>query len=134
MESKSRMETTVNRLEQLAAHSKSYARLLLTISENRVELLAVELQEELRRLLCMVMLMLGVAVFALLAGIALTAALVLVMKYPPATVLLYMAGIYIVAGAILYWRLNRLLANWEFIAASINQLRKDRQCSETSIE
>ncbi len=123
----------MNRLEQLAAHSKDYARLLLTIGENRVELLAVELQEEFRRVLRMIMLMLGVAVFGLLAGITLTAALVLVMNYPPAAVLLYMTGIYIVAAAILYWRLTRLLANWEFLAASISQLRKDCQCSETSI-
>jgi uncharacterized membrane protein YqjE len=125
------MERAMNRYEQLAAHSKDYARLLLTIGENRVELLAVELQEELRHLLRMIMLMFAVAVFGLLAGIALTAALVLVMKYPPATVLLVMTGLYTVAGVLIYWRLARLLADWQFMGDSIHQLRKDRPCSET---
>lgn len=125
------MEKAMNSFDKLAAHSKEYARLLLTIGENRVELLAIEMQEELRRLLCMIMLMLGVAVFGLLASIALTAALVLIVNYPPATVLLYVAGTYILAGGIIYWRLARLIANWEFLSASISQIRKDRQCSET---
>lgn len=122
----------MNSFEQLAAHSKDYARLLLTIGENRVELLSVEIQQELRRLLCMIMLMLGVAVFGILVGITLTAVLVLVMNYPPATVLLGLTGIYLVAGLILYWRLARLLGNWSFLAASISQIRKDRLCRETS--
>lgn len=121
----------MNSFEKLAEHLQEYVRLLLTIGENRIELLAVEMQEELRRLLCMIMLMLGVAVFALLAGITLTAALVLAMDYPPSTILLYVGGIYILAGVFTYWRLARLLANWKFIAASISQIRKDLQCPKT---
>lgn len=129
--SKTCMETAMNSFDKLAEHSRDYARLLLTIGENRIELLAVELQQELRRFLCMITLMLGVAVFVILAGIALTAALVLTVNYPPATVLLSVAGIYILAGVIIYWRLTRLIAHWEFLSASLSQIRKDRQCSET---
>ena len=121
----------MNSIDQLAAPSKDYARLLVTIAENRVELLAVEMQEELHRLVRMTMLMLGVAVFGLLAGMTITAALVMVLQYPPSTVLFSVTGIYIVAGLILYWRLSRLLSNWQMIAASISQIRKDRQCRET---
>jgi len=127
------MEAAMNSFEQLAAHSKEYARLLLTIGENRLELLAVEMQEELQRLLRMIVLAFAMAVFGLLAGISLTAALVFELNYPPGTVLLYLTGIYVVAGLIAYWRLARLLRNWQFLSESLNQLRKDRECRETSI-
>jgi len=125
------MDNAMDSFAKLAEHSQDYARLLLTIGENRIELLAVEMQEELRRLLCMITLTLGVAVFGLLAGIALTAALVLLVNYPPATVLLSVAGVYILVGVAIYRRLVRLIANWEFMSASLSQMRKARQCSET---
>lgn len=121
----------MNSFELLAAHSKDYARLILSIGENRLELLAVEMQEELQRLVCMMLLALGVAVFGLLAGITLTAALVFVLNYPPAVVLLYMTGIYLVAGLMAAWRLTRLLRNWQFLSDSLNQIRKDRIGRET---
>ena len=61
---------------QLAASSKHFARRLLTIGENRLELLMVEVQEERERLLRAILLALGVAAFGLLAGVALTGAIV----------------------------------------------------------
>ena len=64
-------------LGQLAATSKRFARRLLTIGENRLELLMVEVQEERERLLHAILLALGVAAFGLLAGITLTAAIVI---------------------------------------------------------
>ena len=70
----------MNSFEQLAANSKECARLLLTIGENRLELLAVEMQGELQHLLRLILLLLGVAVFGLLAGITLSAALVFVLN------------------------------------------------------
>ena len=45
------MEPSTVNLEQLAATSKHFARRLLTIGENRLELLMVEVQEERVRLL-----------------------------------------------------------------------------------
>ncbi len=117
----------MNSIDQLAASSKDYARLLFTIGENRVELLAVEMQEELHRLVRIIILVLVVAVFGLLAGITLTAALVLVMKVPPATVLFYVTGVYLIAGLLAYWRLTRLLSNGQMFAASLSQFRKDRE-------
>ncbi len=119
-------------LEQLTATSKDYARLLLTIGENRMELLAVELQQELRRVLCTMMLILGVAVFGLLSAGSLTAALVLMLTVDPAIVLFSVTGIYLLAGVILYWRLSRRLRNWQVFAASLRELRKDCECRERS--
>lgn len=48
-------------------------------SENRLELLAVEVQEERERLLHALLLALGVAAFGLLAGLTLTAAVAVVL-------------------------------------------------------
>ena len=56
------MENSINGLGPLAASSKHFARRLLTIGENRLELLMVEVQEERERLLRAILLALGVAV------------------------------------------------------------------------
>ena len=123
-------ETTVS-FGQLARTSKTFARRLLTIGENRLELLAVEVQEERERLLRALLLALGVAAFGLLAGIALTAAIaVLLWAYWPVAVLLILTGIYAAAGIFLYQRLTGLLRNWQTLSASLDQLRKDRECLE----
>jgi len=70
------MESANHSLGPIAASSKLFARRLLTIGENRLELLTVEVQEERERLLHALWLGLGVAVFGFLAGVALTVALV----------------------------------------------------------
>jgi uncharacterized membrane protein YqjE len=69
------MEESTVSLGQLGATSKTFARRLLTIGENRLELLTVEVQEERERLLHAFLLALGVAAFGLLAGLTLTAAI-----------------------------------------------------------
>ena len=61
---------------QVVEASKRLVRRLLTIGENRFELLMVEAQEERERLLQAIRLALAVAVFGLLAGVALTGAVV----------------------------------------------------------
>ena len=66
------MEPAASKVAQLVATSKRFARRLLTIGENRFELLIVEVQEERARLLRAILLALGVAAFGLLAAIALT--------------------------------------------------------------
>ena len=73
------MEPAIISFRQLAANSKQFARRLLTIGENRLELLTVEVQEERERLLHAFLLALGVAAFGLLAGITLTAAIVVLL-------------------------------------------------------
>jgi uncharacterized membrane protein YqjE len=125
------MEDATASFRQLAATSKDLARRLLTIGENRLELLTVEMLEERERLLRALLLALGAAVFGLLGGITLTAAIVVLLRaYPPAAVLLTLTGLYGAAGVCLYWRLIGLLRNWELLSASLDQLRKDRACLE----
>ena len=124
------MEESTVSLGQLGATSKTFARRLLTIGENRLELLTVEVQEERERLLHAFLLALGVATFGLLAGLALTAALVVWLSAWPVTVLLILTGLYGTAGICLYRRLIGVLRNWQTLSASLDQLRKDRACLE----
>ena len=123
-------ESTVS-FGQLAATSKTFARRLLTIGENRLELLTVEVQEERERLLHAFLLALGVAAFGLLAGLTFTAAVaVLLWAWSPWAVLLILTGLYASAGICLYRRLTGVMRNWQTLSASLDQLRKDRACLE----
>ena len=125
------MEESTASFSQLAASSKQFARRLLTIGENRLELFTVEVQEERERLLRAFLLALGVAAFGLLAGIALTAlVVVLFWNVSPVAALLVMTVLYGAAAAFLYVRLTRLLRDWHTLSATLDQLQKDRACLE----
>ena len=121
------MESTPGPLRQLATSSKKFARLLLTIGENRLELLTVEAREERERILDAFLLALGMAVFGLLAGLTLTAALVVwLWASSPVALLLTLTALYGAVGVGLYWRLARLRVNWQTFPASVDQIQKDR--------
>jgi uncharacterized membrane protein YqjE len=123
------MEEPTVSVRQLAATSKELAQRLLIIGENRLELLTVELQEERDRLLRAFLLALAVAVFGLLAGMTLTAAVVVLLQaWSRAAILLALTGLYGAAGVYLYWRLIGLLRDWQVLADSLDQLQKDRAC------
>jgi uncharacterized membrane protein YqjE len=125
------MEESTASFRQLAATSKHFARRLLTIGENRLDLLAVEVQEERERLLHATLLAFGVAAFGLLAGITLSAAIVVLLwAYSPVAALLTLTGLYGAAGVCLCRRLAGLVRDWQMFSASLNQLQKDRTCLE----
>lgn len=125
------MEPAAANLGQLADSSKAFARRLFTIGENRLELLMVEVQEERARLLHAILLALGVAAFGFLAILALNLALVVLFwNHSPVTVLLGLTGLYAAAAGGLFWRLSSLLRDWKVLAATLQQLRKDRECLE----
>ena len=129
------METATVSFRELAANSKQFARRLLTIGENRLELLTVEVQEERERLLHAFLLALGVAAFGLLAGLTLTAAIVVLLwAWSPVAVLLTLTGGYGAAAVFLYRRLTLLLRDWQILSATLDQLRKDRACLEKTLE
>jgi uncharacterized membrane protein YqjE len=110
---------------------KHFARQLLVIAENRLELLMVEVQEERERALRAILLALGVAVFGFLAGAALTVALVVMLwSLSPIVVLLTLAVLYSAAAFFLYRQFAALQRNWETLPATLDQLRKDRVCLE----
>jgi uncharacterized membrane protein YqjE len=128
------METATGSFKQLATTSRRFAERLLTIGENRLELLTVEVQEERERLLHAFLLALGVAAFGLFAGLTLTAAIVVLLwQYSPFAVLLTLTGLYGVAAVCLYRRLTLLLRDWQTLSATLDQLRKDRACLEKTL-
>src|SRR3954454_18719621 len=126
------METTSDNSEPLAVSSKRFARRLMTIGENRLELLLVEVQEERERLLRAILLALGVAVFGFLTGAALTVALVVLLwSLSPIAVLLTLTVLYGATAVFLYRRFTVLQRNWKTLPATLDQLRKDRACVES---
>lgn len=109
-------------------------RQLLTIGENRLELLLVEVQEEREHLLHAILLALGVALFSFLAGLALTVALVVLFwALSPIGVLLALTGLYGSAAFLLYRRFTVLQQHWKTFPATLDQLRKDRACLESCL-
>ena len=119
---------------QLVETSKRFARRLLTIGENRFELLMVEVQEERERLLHAILLALGVAAFGLLAGVALTGAIVVLLwEVSRVAALLVLTCLYGATAVCLYRRLTRLLRDWQNLPATLDQLRKDRACLEENL-
>ncbi|MGA2028823.1 MAG: phage holin family protein [Verrucomicrobiota bacterium] len=123
-------EPTVS-VGQLGVTSKHFVQRLVTIGENRLELLAVEVQEERERHLHAILLTFSVAVLALLAGLTLTAAIVIwLWAWSHVAVLLILTALYGTVGVCLYRRLTGLLRNWQMLSATLDQLRKDRACLE----
>ena len=116
---------------KLVETSKRFARRLLTIGENRFQLLMVEVQEERERFLRAILLALGVAAFGLLAGVALTGAIVVLLwELSRVAALLVLTGLYGATVVWLYRRLSLLLHDWQNLPATFDQLRKDRACLE----
>ena len=116
-------------LAQLSAEVSQFAQRLLTIGENRLELLLVEVQEERDRLLRAILLALGTAVFGLLAGVALTLGIaVWLWEYSPGVALLVLMFLYLGVAIFFYTRLTRLQGNWQPLPATLEQLKEDRKC------
>ncbi|MGA2555481.1 MAG: phage holin family protein [Verrucomicrobiota bacterium] len=129
------MEESTASFRPLAAASKVLARRLLTIGENRLELLTVEVQEERERLLQALLLALGVAAFGLLASVTLTGLVVILLwDCSHWAALLALTVLYGAAGICLYRRLTALRCDWQTLPASLDQLRKDRACLEKILE
>jgi uncharacterized membrane protein YqjE len=128
-------EESTASFSQLADSSKQFARRLMTTVENRLELLKVELQEERERLLHALLLVLGVVACGFLAGIVFTAlVVVLFWNTSPVAVLLVMTLLYGGTAAVLYWRLRLMLRDWQMLTATLDQLRKDRECLEKLLQ
>ncbi|MEY2409455.1 MAG: hypothetical protein QOF48_2125 [Verrucomicrobiota bacterium] len=128
------MEQATDSAPPFADLSKHFARRLLTIGENRLELLMLEMQEERERLLRSILLALGTATLGLLAALTLTGALVVLLGgVSPALVLLSMTALYGGTAIALYRRLSCLIRDWESFPATLDQLKQDHACLEKSL-
>ena len=123
------MEHPHGNFDLIAGTSKGLMSRVLAIAENRLELLTVEVQEERHRFLYAVLLALGLAAFGLLAGVALTIAVVILFwEHSPLVALLVLMALYAGSAAWMYAQLHRLRCNWETLPATLDQMRKDCRC------
>jgi uncharacterized membrane protein YqjE len=128
------MENTSENGLQLAGASRRLAQRMFIILENRLQLLMVEAQEERERILLAIWLAMGVAVFGLLAGISLTAAVAVALwEHSPVVVILVFGVLYAICAAFLCVRLSRLQRDRQTFSGTLEQLKKDRECLEKNL-
>jgi uncharacterized membrane protein YqjE len=110
---------------------KRLAHRVFIVCENRFQLLLIEVQEERERFLHSIWLGLAAAVFGLLAGVTLTLVVAVAFwNHSPVIALLALAAVYVIGGLLCYARLVRMQRDWQTLSATIEQLRKDRECLE----
>lgn len=129
------MESSPVSIGQLASTTKRFAKRLLPIGANRLELLILEMQEASNRLLHLLLMGIALALCGLLGGITLTALVVaLFWNVAPNSILLLIIASYSLAGIYLYRRLAASLQRWTAMSATMEQLRKDRIALETFLK
>jgi uncharacterized membrane protein YqjE len=112
----------------LLASIQRLGRTVVAVAHNRIELLLVEAEEERLRALRAVLLLVFGAVFGLLALVF--GSLTLVMLAGPehrlAAVLTLFAA-YSAATVLTFWSLRRHMRGWQSFAATLKEMRKDRE-------
>ena len=122
-------EAAADPLSDLLGASRRMAQRTIDIGANRVELLMVEVQEERERLLLSFHLALASAAFAVLTGFALTFALaVLLWDHGAVAVLFSIAAVSGACSLYLRRRIVGLQRDYPMFGATLDQLRKDREC------
>ncbi len=125
------MSLLVNNGSELGGATKRFAHRLLAIGGNRVELLMIEMQEERQHLLQVVFIAVAAASCALLAGILITTAIVVIFwNMYPVGVLIVLGCLYFIGAFLLYRRLVGLQRNRRFLPETVEQMQKDRACIE----
>ena len=111
------------------AGPKRFARHLLALGENRLELFMLEMEEERQHFMRVLILALGAAVLALLAGMGFSAAIaVLFWQTSPVGVLLVIGAGYTLGAVFLHRHLLFVQQDWKTLPASLEQLQKDGEC------
>jgi uncharacterized membrane protein YqjE len=128
------MEAFTPVFAQLGGITKRLTQKMLALGSNRVELLVVEIQEAKIQLLQATLVAAGVAVFGLLTGIAASAMIVVALwNYSPLLALGALTSVYGAITILLYLRFDALRRNWKTFPATLEQLRKDCECLEESL-
>jgi len=128
------MEPPADPEPNLADASKRLAQQTLVVCENRIQLFLLEAQEERERIFRGFCLSLAMAVFILLAGIALTLLIVVACwQWSPVTALSILVVVYGGMAVFFYAELARLRRDWQSFSATFNELRKDRECLEKNL-
>lgn len=128
------MDTPPGKLGRIRALARRLLHRLLTIGENRLELLLLEVQEEREKLVRVLLLGAGMAVFGLLAGVALTLAVMLFFwERSPVVALLVLTAVYGLVAGLLYRRMIAIQRDWQTLPGTLEQLRKDRECLDRNL-
>lgn len=93
----------------------------------------VEIQEERERARKMIVLAAIGGVLGLLGGITLTAVIVVAAKPHYLGALAALAILYLCGALGLYFKVARLLHDWESVPGTRDQLQKDRECLEKQL-
>jgi len=102
---------------------------VLATLQNRLELLALELQEERVRFFNALLLLAAVVAlgFFTLATAACALAIVVWNEFGVAG-LFALSGLGLVGTLLAWWRLRVRLKNWPFLSGTLAELKKDREC------
>ena len=115
----------------LTDSARRLAQRIFIICENRLQLLLVEAQEERERVLSAISMAMIIAVFGMLAGMAVTLLVAVAFwECHPAIALLVLSVIYVGVALFFYAKLMRLQRDWQSLPTTIEQLKKDRECLE----
>lgn len=127
------MDATTMAAPGLSSSARRLFHRLALIAENRFQLLLVEVEEERDRLLGAVFLALATATLGLLGIILWTGALVMYLwQYGPLMTLIGLGALYVAIALALCLKLVTMLRNHKAMAATLEELRKDRECLKAS--
>jgi uncharacterized membrane protein YqjE len=109
--------------------SKRVTNRFISIVENRLALALVEIQEEREKILRSLWLAIVASVCLLLAGFTVTLIVAIAFwgNHPIAALLALMA-LYLSVAGIMSLRLAKLQREWNVLSATIDELKKDREC------
>jgi uncharacterized membrane protein YqjE len=125
------MNATAAPVTDLGTTTRRFAQRLLAMGQTRLDLLLMKLHQERDKMIFAMVLALGAATFGLLAGVALTVALIVVFwEQSPVLTSFILFTLYGGAGAALFYRLVKLQRNWKALECTLDQLQKDRECLE----
>jgi uncharacterized membrane protein YqjE len=128
------METSSENGSDVGGAAKRIAQRSFVILENRLQLLLIEVQEEREQILKAIFLAIGAAAFGLLAGVALTVVVAVALwDHSPILALLVLAALYLIAAVFFSIQLFRLQKSWQTLPATLEQLKKDRECLEKNL-
>lgn len=120
------MRPSETNITGLPGSTRRLAQHALAAGENRFELLLVELQEERERVFQTIAMSLAVAALVLLAGVAFTILVVMVLwDYSRLWPITTLTLVYAVSGTTMYGVLQRQLRSWQTLPESFKQVRRD---------
>src|SRR5580698_6361957 len=108
------MEPTMDTAPHLVDASKRLARQALVVGENRIQLFLLEIQEERDQIFHAFWLSMGIMVFVLLMGVALTLLIaVACWQWSPVIALSILVVVYGGIAGVLYAQMARLRREWQ---------------------